>query len=239
MGILPKRGRGRPRVNLPYEAAREIVRAEMLKSSVEYRKWWMANIPSIIPKNPNRAYAKTWKGWGDFLGTNNPFPCVRKSFRPYKQARAYAHKLGYTSKMQWFAHCKSPEFPIDIPKRPDIYYQKTRDWLTWKDFMGVTVASRTAALGETDNIIYVIKYPQLPSNVYTLGITDEGKAGLIQRRDQHGFEIIAGYYHDKQSDWMGKLAQVIRPYHVGERNYMVYNIVDVLSILSADYLVVR
>lgn len=211
----------------------------MLKSSVEYRKWWMANKPSTIPKNPNRAYHKVWKGWGDFLGTNNPFPCVRRKFRPYKEARAYAHTLGCTNNAQWFAHCKSPNFPADIPKRPDIYYQKTKDWLMWKDFLGYRASDRVAALGETDHIIYVIQYPELPSNVYTLGITNEGKSGLIQRRNEYGFTIIAGYYHDKQSDWMAKVRPYVRQYHVGEKNYICNNIADVLSVLSLDYLVVK
>lgn len=234
-----QRKRGRPRLNHPYEVAREIVRGEMLKSSIEYRKWWMHNKPSTIPKNPNRAYARQWIGWGDFLGTENPFPFERKKFRPYKEARAWAQTLGCTTKAHWFAHCKDPSFPADVPKRPDIYYFKSREWLTWKEFLGYKVADRIAALSETDHIIYVIQYPELPTNVYTLGITAEGKSGLIARRQQYGFNIIAAYYHDKESDWMEKLAPFIRQYHVGERNYICNNVADILSVLSMNYLVVR
>jgi hypothetical protein len=211
----------------------------MLKSSLEYRKWWMHNRPSTIPKNPNRAYASVWMGWGDFLGTYNPFPCSRRKFRPYKEARAWAQTLGFTTKAQWMAHCKAKDFPADVPKRPDIYYFKSKDWLTWKDFLGYRVSDRVAALSETDHIIYVIQYPELPTNVFTLGITAEGKSGLITRQQQYGFAIIAAYYHDKQSDWMGKLKPFIRPYHVGERNFICNNVAEIISVLSMDYLVVR
>lgn len=181
----------------------------------------------------------TWKGWGDFLGTYNPFPCSRRKFRPYKEARAWAQTLGFTTKAQWFAHCKSPNFPSDVPRRPDIYYQKTKDWLMWKDFLGYKVSDRVAALGETEHIIYVIQYPELPSNVFTLGITNEGKSGLIARQREYGFNIIAGYYHDKQTDWMQKLRPYVKQYHIGEKNYICNNINDILSILSIDYLAVK
>lgn len=211
----------------------------MLKSSIEYKKWWMHNKPSIIPKNPNRAYAREWIGWGDFLGTANPFPFVRKKFREYKDARAWAHTLGLRTKLEWIAYCKDPNFPPDVPKRPDLFYQQSRTWLTWKDFLGYRVSDRIAALNETDHIIYVIQYPELPSNVYTLGITSEGKVGLLTRQEQYGFNIIGAYYHDKESDWMGKLDRYVRQYHVGDKNYICNNINDVLSTLSMSYLVVR
>ena len=131
------------------------------------------------------------------------------------------------------------DFPADVPKRPDIYYFKSKDWLTWKDFLGYRVSDRVAALSETDHIIYVIQYPELPSNVFTLGITGEGKSGLLARREQYGFTIIAAYYHDKNSDWMEELRPFGCQYHVGERNYICNNVADILSVLSLNYLVVR
>lgn len=211
----------------------------MLKSISEYRKWWLHNKPSTIPKNPHRSYAAIWIGWGDFLGTNNPFPYVRRKFRTYKDSRAWAQTLGLTTKTQWLEYCKNPGFPADVPKRPDLYYQKSLQWLTWKNFLGYTATDRVAALGETDHIIYVIQYPELPTNVYTIAITNEGKAGLLARRQQLGFTIITGYYHDKESDWMAKLQPFLRPYHIGNNNYICNNINDVISVLSMTYLVVR
>lgn len=234
-----ERKRGRPRKSLPYEQAREIVRGEMLKSISEYRRWWLHNKPSTIPKNPNRAYSSIWIGWGDWLGTKNPFPYVRRKFRPYKEARAWAQTLGLTSKATWLEYCKRSDYPIDVPRRPDLYYQKSLEWITWKSFLGYTVGDKIAALGETDHIIYIIQYPELPTNVYTIGITNEGKSGLIARKHQYNFTILAGYYHDKQSDWQSKIAPYARPYHVGEKNYIVNNINDIFAALSLAYLVVR
>lgn len=105
--------------------------------------------------------------------------------------------------------------------------------------MGVHVTDRVAALGETDNIIYVIKYPELPSNVYTIGITNEGKSGILERQRQYGFSIVAGYYHDNTSNWFAKIEPFLRQYHVGDKNFICYNINDVLSTLSMAYLQVR
>lgn len=207
----------------------------MLKSSVEYRKWWMHNKPSTIPKNPNRAYHKMWKGWGDYLGTDNPFPCVRKKFRSYRDARAWAQTLRLRNKAQWFEYCKTGNVPVDVPRRPDFYYQKSRNWLTWKDFLGYTAEDRVNAVKDNDHIIYIIQYPELPTNVYTIGITAEGKSGLIARQRELGFRILDGYYHDKNSDWFGKIEPVVRKYHVGTNNYIVQNIYDVISALSMAY----
>lgn len=237
--LAPPRPRGKPRVCFEYEHARELVRAETLKSSGEYAKWWMYNKPSRIPKRPDRAYAKVWKGWGDFLGHHNPFPCVRKKFRSYVDSRAYAHSLGFTSKTQWHAHVKTPNFPSDVPKRPDVYYQKSREWLTWASFLGSKASERIAAMKDSEIVIYIIKYPELPQNVITVGITNEGRAGILERQRQFGFSIIAGYYHDGTSDWFGKIKPYLRQYHVGDKNFICYNINDVLSALSVAYTQVR
>jgi hypothetical protein len=230
---------GRPRRCLPYEASREIVRSEMIKSRVEYIRWWMDNRPSVIPKSPDRAYKKEWRGWGDYLGHSNPFPFARRKFRSYRDSRAWAHNTGCKTRAEWLLYCKRPDFPVDVPKRPDIYYNKTLEWMTWKEFLGRSVSDKVAALGESENIIYVIQYPELPSNVYTIGITNEGKAGLIARRDQFGFNILAGYHHDNTPGWIDCIEDYIRKYHIGNNNYICNNINDVLSTLSLRYHVVR
>lgn len=231
--------RGRPRRNLPYLAAREIVRGEMLKSSIEYAKWWKHNMPSVIPKRPDRAYGNCgWIGWGDFLGSNNPFPCTRRKFRSYKESRAFAQTLGCKTIADWYEKCRKGLVPADIPKRPDLYYQKSRDWIMWKDFLGYTGKDRANAVAETDHIIYIIKYPELPANVFTIGVTNEGKAGLIGRRDQFGFTILNGYYHDKESNWMELIEPYIRQYYIGDKNFICNNINDVFSVLSMRYVTV-
>lgn len=211
----------------------------MLKSSVEYRKWWLYNRPATIPKNPNRAYAAVWKGWGDWLGTYNPFPCTRRKFRNYRDARAWAQSLGLKNKTQWIDYCRNKNFPADVPKRPDIYYQKSKDWIMWKDFLGYTAADRVAVLNETDHIIYVIQYPDLPTNVFTIGVTNEGAAGLVARKQEHGFTIIAAFFHDRQSDWMERIERYVKQYHIGNKNYIVPNVSDVIAELSLHYKAVR
>ncbi len=231
--------RGRPRICLSYEEARAFVRPEMLKSSIEYRKWWMHNKPSRIPKNPNRAYHRKWIGWGDFLGSKNPFPCVRKKFRSFTDARSWAHAQNFVSKGQWLELCRSGKMPADIPRRPDIFYQKTLEWMTWKDFLGYVATDRAGMIGESEHIIYIVQHPELPSNVYTIGITNEGKASIIANQEKYLFTIVAGFYHDKTSDWMAAIDRYIRKFPSGERNFICNDIHSVVSELSFRYLQVR
>lgn len=231
---------GRPRRSAPYEEAREIVRAEGLASMIDYKKWWMHNKPSIIPKNPQRSYVNTgWVGWGDFLGTHNPFPCSRRSFRSYKEARAWAHTLGLKSKAEWMRYTKREDFPDDVPRRPDIYWHESQEWLTWRAFLGYEIQDRVAVIGETDHIIYIIQYAELPANVFTISITNEGKQGLLARQAQYDFRIVAGFYHDKTSNWFEKIEKYVKPYHLGRNNYIVHNVVEVISEFTSHYIQVR
>jgi hypothetical protein len=206
----------------------------MQKSSVEYKKWWLFNKPSRLPKNPDRAYHKVWIGWGDFLGHSNPFPCVRRKFRSYTDARVWANGLGLTNRTMWFEYCKRPDFPPDVPKRPDVYYQHSLEWISWKIFLGYKVTDRIAAIGTTDHIILITRNPNTPRNVYTIGMTILGKDAILTQQRERGFAIVAAFYHDKNSEWLPKIQMHMSPY--GEGTFIVNNIADILNVLSLNYI---
>lgn len=229
--------RGRPRICFPYELARDIIRAEMLKSAGEYRKWWEFNRPARMPKNPQRAYHKVWKGWGDFLGSSNPFPCVRKKFRSFKDARAYAHSLNVINRAQWFEHCKRPDFPEDVCKRPDVYFQKTLEWISWRDFLGYKVADKIAAIGTTDHIILITRSPYGPGNVYNVGLTTLGKDAIQNHLREHSLVLVAAFYHDKKTEWVPLVRPYMTPY--GEGAFIINNVGNILNVLSLNFLGVR
>lgn len=56
-------------------------------------------------------------------------------FLSFEEARKYARSLRLTSSVKWFEHCKSNDFPNNIPKRPEDYY-KNKGWKGYSDWLG-------------------------------------------------------------------------------------------------------
>lgn len=51
---------------VPFERARQIVKVLNLRTIREYDEWYAKNKPSYLPKRPDRAYKKVYKGWVHF-----------------------------------------------------------------------------------------------------------------------------------------------------------------------------
>ena len=197
--VEPKRKVGRPRVSMEFHEARELVRNENISSVAQYRKWWELNTPARIAKRPDRAYKNDWQGWNDFLGSNNPFPCVRGSFRPFNEARSFVHQLGLRTKSEWWEYAKSGKKPSDIPSRPDLIYRE--DWFTWKDFIGADIASVKRNIETADGVFFIIQNVGRPNNVYQLGITLEGKETVLRAQATHRFRIVGMFYCNIDFNW--------------------------------------
>ena len=104
---------------LPFEEARAFAQKLGLKGHKEWCAYSKSGErPANIPTNPYSVYAeKGWTNWGDWLGTGNvPYGTV--SLRPFKEARAFAHKLGLKSQTEWRAHSKSGETTSQHPDKP-------------------------------------------------------------------------------------------------------------------------
>jgi hypothetical protein len=97
-------------------------------------------LPTDIPTQPNQVYAKTgWTSWGDFLGTGHVAQRLR-TYRPFRQARAYARSLGLASRAEWLALCRARVggrrvLPPDIPATPHRVYAG-RGWIGYGDWLG-------------------------------------------------------------------------------------------------------
>jgi hypothetical protein len=187
-----KRPRGRPRVCYEFEHARELVRSEQIESIRQYIKWHRLNNPVRIPISPDRAYKKEWISWNDWLGNSNVFP-TKKRYRRFKEAKAYAQSLLFKNREQWYTFAKSGNKPDDIPSRPDIIYRKSNEWLSWKDFLGYSVAERIATLQSTDTILFILQYPNTPSNVFRIGLTQDLPLDIKHRSQKEGFKIFKMY----------------------------------------------
>ena len=63
-----------------------------LKTSRQWREYSkIKTFPKDFPKKPQNSYKNNgWKGWGDFLGTGNTEPSLKK-FRSFKNTKKYAN----------------------------------------------------------------------------------------------------------------------------------------------------
>ncbi len=132
-------GTGRVADNLkvyrPFKDARKFVHSLGLKSWKEWSQYCKSREkPEDIPTAPNQTYKNIgWRSNGDWLGTGSIAPRLR-IFKPFYEARKFAHSLGLKGQLDWNHYCKSGEKPEDIPADPaQTYKNKGRkgygDWL--------------------------------------------------------------------------------------------------------------
>jgi hypothetical protein len=129
-----------------FAAARAFAQRLKLTGAREWRAFARGGLPakgtlaSNIPRYPNQVYARAgWTSWGDFLGTGNVAPYAM-TFRPFRQARAYARSLGFANVKEWEAFCRPPPGkrhtrPPDIPANPHHVYADL-GWLSYGDWLG-------------------------------------------------------------------------------------------------------
>ena len=137
----------------PFEEAREFARGLGLKNVNDWKKFCRdsfrnkESLPNDIPAYPNETYrTQGWKSWGDWLGTETVATFLRK-YRPFEQARIYAHDLKLNNQDEWRQFYKGllpekGELPTDIPRSPNHTYRRN-GWKSWGDWLGTgTVASQ-------------------------------------------------------------------------------------------------
>lgn len=190
---------GRPRKNLSFDEARSFVRAEGVQSEGQYKKWWVFNRPSRMPKRPDRAYKKQWISWSHFLSSENEFPFVRKRFLSFEQARSAMHALAFNSYDEYRQSMSERDDRYDkmvkwgIPLRPDMYYQKDLKWTSWRDFLGYDISSRLAVKTESPPILAIMKHPRMPSGVYRFQRISGGAVVLSHVLSTNGMQLICAY----------------------------------------------
>jgi superfamily II DNA or RNA helicase len=123
----------------PFKKARAFIRKLGLKSGDEWRSYCKSGKkPDDIPASPERIYAESWAGWGDWLGTG-AVATYQRQYRPFKPARAFVRSRGLKSKSEWQEFCKSGKKPNDIPVNPDRSYAES--WAGWGDWFGTGVVA--------------------------------------------------------------------------------------------------
>ena len=120
-----------------FDELKKFVKILKLNSRMEWFDYWKSHErPQDIPTNPNGTYKnKGWISWGDFLGTGY-VDQKKRTYRNYSKAKIFAQTLNITSQAKWDKFAKSDKKPEDIPSNPEEVYKKTREWISWGDFLG-------------------------------------------------------------------------------------------------------
>lgn len=227
---------GRKRKSMPFEEAREIVRAEKIESVAQYKRWHDLNKPAGIPKRPDRAYVADFISWNNYLGNDNPFPIVRHKWRPFKEAKAYAQSLNISTRKHWFDMCDAGNKPDDIPRRPDLYYRNKDEWVSWPNFLGVTTLARTETVVETSTIFFIVFNPRADKNYFRCGITNGGMSSVNDFLIKVNGRAVCTYYVPQTfnvEEFLTDLGCEIDYEHAGY--FHIPNIITVVSKLSMKY----
>ncbi len=125
----------------PFKDARAFVHRLKLKNSMHWKVYARSRKrPRDIPTNPHTIYADAgWENWGTWLGTGSRGH--GDEWRPFKNARAFVHRLKLESEKDWRVYAKSKKKPNDIPATPVSVYADA-GWVSWGDWLGTEGDSR-------------------------------------------------------------------------------------------------
>jgi hypothetical protein len=128
------------RVYRSFPEARAFVHTLGLQSQQEWHTYCQSGSkPDDIPATPRQTYRGEFVSMGDWLGTNTVADQY-KAYRPFPEARAFAHSLGLRDEKEWYTYCKSGNKPSDLPTAPRQTYRG--EFVSMGDWLGTnTVAS--------------------------------------------------------------------------------------------------
>jgi hypothetical protein len=136
---------------LPFREARRIARRLRLRNQDDWDRWIHGELPDLprprpeMPPCPDRAYARAWQGWTDWLGQARAGG--RRGWRPFAEAREFARGLGMRSRCEWDRWAAGrdpvrPPRPRDIPSDPHLTFAGC-GWQGWEDWLGPSFGPRS------------------------------------------------------------------------------------------------
>jgi len=150
--LVVRRVLGRLRGTRPFAAARRVARALRLSSPEAWRRLAGGRlgaagpIPLDVPLEPDVIYAAAgWRGWDDWLGTDDP---ARRRRWGFLEARAFARSLCLLNSGEWRAYYRgdlddlAPPRPEGVPKTPGLVAWSGQDadyrrrWKGYVDWLG-------------------------------------------------------------------------------------------------------
>jgi len=222
---------------LTFEEARRVVRAEYLASKNDYTRWWIANLPARLPRNPQIRYKGEWKGWNDFLGNNNDlFPIKHKSYRDFFSARDFARSLKFRTKEEWMEAYEKGMIPDDIPKHPSKVYGLTFSgkpkrgghWVSWKDWLGFSIVDQMIAEKSKVDVLVIIIPDGVPNNVYGFVSMRDFEFDIRRKIVHDKLRVVKAYYINTKFDWGYFIDSRWQKYYNMNGLYLIQNINDIL-----------
>jgi superfamily II DNA or RNA helicase len=219
----------------PFAQARAFVRELGLTNRAQWLTYCSSGQrPSDIPTTPDRVYAGQWQGLNDWLG--KPTQIERRKpksgWRPFEQARAYAHTLGLTTIQQWYQHCASGKKPLDIPSTPDQTYRGKfrgwKDWLnkkTWRPFEDARAFVRALNLKSKVQWEEYCQSGEKPSDI-------PSSPSITYRNEFRGYQDWLGNIHIWNKNALLSLLQDIRKNITSLQENELYTILDRSGALS-------
>lgn len=200
----------------PFLEAREFVRSLGLGGQLDWARYCRGDLPEKgtrpddIPGKPREVYKDAgWIGYGDWVGTGVQKPSGL--WRPFEEARKFAHTLGLKSHAEWrqYVAGKFPDLPPrppDIPSAPNMLAAyKVAGWAGYPDWLGFKPKRNRNFKS----------YEEAKAFVHTIGLRSyrEWKAycrGQYPHKETRPPDIPANpdnYYRDKgwkdYKDWLG------------------------------------
>lgn len=213
-----KGGRKKNENFVSFEEAKAIVQAELLHSRSAFDEWYAREKPKTIPRFPYRVYTAEWVSWNDFLGTNNEFSKGPRNWRPMEEAIAVVHALKLKTSNDWLEFCREhPEqVPEDIPRRPDVVYDK---WVSWNHWLGnkpVEAIQAKQEAARVAGIYYILHMNDVPGNVLSFGVENSGMSGLKDRYTAQPFTPVALFdYEPERANDIKKVVDALSSPYLG------------------------
>lgn len=119
---------------MEFENAKTFVKSLGLKTRFEWKLFCKSGKkPHNVPEYPTFIYSANWKGWSDWLGSNNS----KIKFNSFVEARRYARAVNLNSKKEWIDFCSSGNKIVEVPVAPETVYKK--EWNGWADWLGTGI----------------------------------------------------------------------------------------------------
>lgn len=179
---------------MSYKAASITARDCGVTSRDRYWRWWDKERPLAMPKFPHRVYIKEWKGWNDFLGTENMFipkTSKKKIWWPYPQAMKWAHTQGWKTQEDFNRARAEGKLPIEMPRWPSIQY-KGQGWIGWPVFLGKKAQAIVEAARLNLSILALCIPPDMPGGYMSIVIEDSPIA-LKEHLHQQNLQAVKLY----------------------------------------------
>jgi hypothetical protein len=132
---------------LIYNDAVKITRNLGLKGQKDWNKWCKSqNMTKLkIPTNPSVIYKNSgWISFSDWLGNDSYINKKNIDYLNYNECKNYIKNNfpEIINKKSWTNFDKS-KLPIFIPKRPDYFYKKNKEWINWENFLDSKISPRS------------------------------------------------------------------------------------------------